>query len=100
MLQDTCAGTVAANYITDGWYQLDDSETNEAVDSSRFLEEHLTDGNILEVAMQVQRVGAQDELNVCPRCAHRHQDEESTHNGWIRWSVPSLLLHSHLNALR
>ncbi|KAH6880863.1 hypothetical protein BKA70DRAFT_186928 [Coprinopsis sp. MPI-PUGE-AT-0042] len=53
VLQVACQGTVGARYIASRQYQLDDSETNELVEPSRFAEGRLRDGNAFEVAVKL-----------------------------------------------
>ncbi|KAH6867202.1 hypothetical protein BKA70DRAFT_1497385 [Coprinopsis sp. MPI-PUGE-AT-0042] len=55
VVQFACQGTVGERYIEGRQYQLDDSETNESVDPSRFVKNCLKDGNTFEVAMKLAR---------------------------------------------
>jgi hypothetical protein len=86
VVQLSCHGTLGERYITSRQYQLDDSLTSVAVNPIRFAEDHLKDGKVFEVAIQlgvVQEAGV--EADSCPKCGFRHEESDQQPNGWIRW---------------
>ncbi|KAH6903534.1 hypothetical protein BKA70DRAFT_1301278 [Coprinopsis sp. MPI-PUGE-AT-0042] len=99
VVQVACQGTVGARFIEARRYQLDDSETNELVDPSRFAEGCLQDGKAFEVAMKLVR-REHVVLNVCPRCAYCHQDGEDKINGWIRCLGCKTQFNAHISRVR
>jgi hypothetical protein len=97
-----CQGTIGERYIEGHQYQLDDSETNEPVEPSRFAQNCLEDGKAFEVTMKLIRKESVEEecveLDICPRCDFHHQDEKDRDNEWIRWCALALFALSRLTA--
>ena len=77
-----CRGTLASGFIEQGEYQLDNPETDEAVDKANVLR---SIEGCKEFDITILLSGFRAPPNVCPRCNHLVEGEEENGNGWMHW---------------
>lgn len=83
MILLACRGTQSAQYIGSGCYELDESQSNQAVNPKSFRA-LVEDGKIFEVTILIHTANLI--LGVCPRCrAECGAQEDAGDAKWTRW---------------
>ncbi|KAH6907548.1 hypothetical protein BKA70DRAFT_358555 [Coprinopsis sp. MPI-PUGE-AT-0042] len=96
VVQFACHGTLGAKYIDSRRYQLDDAETNTAVNPERFAEGCLEEGKTFEVAMKLSQM-ENTSIEDCPRCGFHVSEEEEKVSGWIRCRFCKIQFNSQIS---